>query len=442
MKETMTVRVIGAGLAGSEATWQLVSRKIPVKLHEMRPKKSDPAHHTAYYSELVCSNSLRADNIENAVGLLKEEMRRLDSLIMAQADAHRVPAGGALAVDRMGFAQGVTEAIRNHPLVTVIEEETIDLSFPEEDYVIVATGPLTSEPLSGAIQNLVSQDYFHFFDAAAPIVTLESINEEIAYKASRYGKGEAAYYNCPLNKEEYLRFWEALRTAEVADVKDFEHGMVFEGCMPIEEMAVRGEDTMRFGPLKPVGLPDPRTGEDPYAVVQLRQDNGAGSLFNMVGFQTHLRWPEQKRVFRMIPGLEEAEFIRYGVMHKNSYLNSPLLLDADYSLRSHPHLYFAGQMTGVEGYVESAASGLAAGIYLSRTLSGKAKLLFPRETAIGALSHYISNPEVKHFQPMNINFGLIAPWDGPRIRGKKEKNHAIAMRALDILENYKNLLHN
>lgn len=437
----MHVHVIGAGLAGSEAVWQLVSRGVPVILHEMRPGKSDPAHHTGYYSELVCSNSLRANNIENAVGLLKEEMRRLDSLIMRQADAHQVPAGGALAVDRTEFAKAVTATIRNHPLVTVVEEEITSLDFPPEDYVIVATGPLTSPALAEAIQKVVARDYFHFFDAAAPIVTLESVDLDVAYKASRYGKGEAAYYNCPFTREQYIRFWQELCEAEVAPVKDFEHGMVFEGCMPIEEMARRGEDTMRFGPLKPVGLPDPATGKDPYAVVQLRQDNGAGSLYNIVGFQTHLRWPEQKRVFRMIPGLENAEFVRYGVMHKNSYLNSPLLLNDDYSLRANSHIYFAGQMTGVEGYVESAASGLAAGIYLYRALQKKAKLVFPPETAIGALSHYISNPEVKHFQPMNINFGLISPWDGPKIRNKKDKNSAIAAKSLKILENYKNFLH-
>lgn len=437
----MTIHIIGAGLAGCEAAWQLTRRGIPVILHEMRPGKSDPAHHTALFSELVCSNSLRANNIENAVGLLKEEMRRLDSLILAAADAHQVPAGGALAVDREGFAQAVTAAIRENPLVTLVEEEVTDYSrFAPEDYVITASGPLTSGALSEAIQQLVKKDYFHFFDAAAPIVTVDSLDQEKVYKASRYDKGEAAYYNCPFTKEEYIRFWLELCRAETAPVKDFEHN-VFEACMPIEEMALRGEDTMRFGPLKPVGLPDPRTGEDPYAVVQLRQDNGAGTLYNIVGFQTHLKWPEQKRVFRMIPGLENAEFVRYGVMHKNSYLNSPLLLNPDYSLRERPHFYFAGQMTGVEGYVESAASGLAAGIYAARAMAGKPPVLFPRETAIGALSHYISNPEVKHFQPMNINFGLIAPWDGPRIRGKKEKNAAIAARSLKFLEIVKNNLH-
>ena len=437
----MTIHIIGAGLAGCEAAWQLTKRGIPVVLHEMRPGKSDPAHHTALFSELVCSNSLRANNIENAVGLLKEEMRQLDSLIIREADAHQVPAGGALAVDREGFAQGVTSAIRENPLVTLVEEEVTDYSrFAPEDYVITASGPLTSGALSEAIQKLVRKDYFHFFDAAAPIVTVDSLDQSKVYKASRYDKGEAAYYNCPFNQEEYLRFWQELCHAETAPVKDFEHN-VFEACMPIEEMALRGENTMRFGPLKPVGLPDPRTGKDPYAVVQLRQDNGAGTLYNIVGFQTHLKWPEQRRVFRMIPGLENAEFVRYGVMHKDSYLNSPLLLDADYSLRTNPHFYFAGQMTGVEGYVESAASGLAAGIYVARALAGKPRVVFPKETAMGALSHYISNPEVRHFQPMNINFGLIAPWDGPRIRGKKEKNGAIARRSLKVLENVKKNLH-
>lgn len=437
----MTIHIIGAGLAGCEAAWQLTRRGIPVVLHEMRPGKSDPAHHTALFSELVCSNSLRANNIENAVGLLKEEMRQLDSLIIREADAHQVPAGGALAVDREGFAQGVTSAIRENPLVTLVEEEVTDYSrFAPEDYVITASGPLTSGALSEAIQKLVRKDYFHFFDAAAPIVTVDSLDQSKVYKASRYDKGEAAYYNCPFNQEEYLRFWQELCHAETAPVKDFEHN-VFEACMPIEEMALRGEDTMRFGPLKPVGLPDPRTGKDPYAVVQLRQDNGAGTLYNIVGSQTHLKWPEQRRVFRMIPGLENAEFVRYGVMHKNSYLNSPLLLDADYSLRTNPHFYFAGQMTGVEGYVESGASGLAAGIYVARALAGKPRVVFPKETAMGALSHYISNPEVRHFQPMNINFGLIAPWDGPRIRGKKEKNGAIARRSLKVLENVKKNLH-
>lgn len=437
----MSVYVIGAGLAGCEAAWQLARQGIPVTLYEMRPVKSDPAHHTALFSELVCSNSFRAGNIENAVGLLKEEMRRLDSVIMKAADAHQVPAGGALAVDREGFAQAVTDLVKSQPLITVVNEEVTGYDrFGPDDYVITATGPLTGEPLSTAIGKLVQKDYFHFFDAAAPIVTIDSLDMGKVYKASRYDKGEAAYYNCPFTKDEYLRFWTELCHAETAPVKDFEHGNVFEACMPIEEMALRGEDTMRFGPLKPVGLPDPRTGEEPYAVVQLRQDNGAGTLYNIVGFQTHLRWPEQRRVFRMIPGLEKAEFVRYGVMHKNSYLNSPLLLNADYSLRANPHMYFAGQMTGVEGYVESASSGLLAGLYLGRKLTGRPGTLFPKETAIGALSHYISNPDVKHFQPMNVNFGLIAPWDGPKIKNKKEKNGAIAQRSLNFLDNYRNSL--
>lgn len=437
----MNVHVIGAGLAGSEAAWQLAQRGIPVTLYEMRPEKSDPAHHTGWFSELVCSNSLRAANIENAVGLLKEEMRRFGSVIMAQADAHKVPAGGALAVDREGFARGVTEAVKNHPLIHVVEKEITEYDgFGPDDIVITATGPLTSGPLAEAIQKLIQKDSFHFFDAAAPIVTLESIDQDKVYKASRYGKGEAAYYNCPFTREEYLRFWQELTHAETAEIHDFEHN-VFEACMPIEEMALRGEDTMRFGPLKPVGLPDPKTGEDPYAVVQLRQDNGAGTLYNIVGFQTHLKWPEQRRVFRMIPGLEHAEFVRYGVMHKNTYMNSPLLLNADYSLRQNPNFYFAGQMTGVEGYVESAASGLAIGLYVSQKLKEGKSSVLPDITALGALSHYISNPEVKHFQPMNINFGLIAPWDGPKIRNKKEKNGAIAGRSLNFIETYKNHLH-
>ena len=432
----MTIHVIGGGLAGSEATWQLVQRNIPVTLHEMRPGKESPAHKTEYFGELVCSNSLRANNIENAVGLLKEEMRRLHSLIMSTADATSVPAGGALAVDRVTFAQNITKAIKTHPLVTVVEEEVTALDFPPEDYVIIATGPLTSPALTATIGQLVKQDYFYFFDAAAPIVTKESIDENIAYKASRYDKGEAAYYNCPMNKEEYLHFWQELCSAECAVVKDFEQGNVFEGCMPIEEMAKRGEDTMRFGPLKPVGLPDPRTGKDPYAVVQLRQDNAAGSLYNIVGFQTHLKWPEQKRVFSLIPGLSNAEIVRYGVMHKNSYINSPLLLDAYFKLRANDHIYFAGQITGVEGYVESSAVGLMVGITLGEKLKGKNLPPFPVETALGSLGAYVSNKEVKNFQPMNINFGLMPPYKAEKRLNKKDKNAKIAQRSLAALENY------
>lgn len=426
------IHVIGAGLAGSEAAWQIVKYGIPVVLHEMRPVKSDEAHKTAYFAELVCSNSLRASNIENAVGLLKEEMRRLGSLIMREADKHQVPAGGALAVDREGFAAGVTDAVKNHPLITVVHEEVTDLQ-SLEGIVVVASGPLTSSALSANIKELLHEDYFYFFDAAAPIVAADSLNYDKVYRASRYDKGDADYLNCPFEtKEEYLAFWQALRTAELAPVKDFEKEVFFEACMPIEEMASRGEDTMRFGPLKPVGLVDPRTGRETYAVVQLRQDNAAASLYNIVGFQTHLKWPEQKRVFGMIPGLENAEFVRYGVMHKNTYLNSPQLLDRDFSLRSDKRFYFAGQMTGVEGYVESAASGLMAGQQAARQALGLAPVAFPVETAHGALAAYISNPMVENFQPMNINFGLIPPL-GQKIRKKKEKNAMIAARALENL---------
>ncbi|MDO4921088.1 MAG: methylenetetrahydrofolate--tRNA-(uracil(54)-C(5))-methyltransferase (FADH(2)-oxidizing) TrmFO [Phascolarctobacterium sp.] len=432
------VHVIGAGLAGCEAANQLTKRGIPVILHEMRPLKSDAAHKTAYFAELVCSNSLRAGNIENAVGLLKEEMRRLGSLIMEQADKHQVPAGGALAVDRDGFAAGVTEAVRNNPLITVVHEEVTDLQ-SLEGIVIVASGPLTSDALSANIKEMLREEYFHFFDAAAPIVTADSLDYDKVYRASRYDKGGADYLNCPFyTKEEYVAFWQALCAAESAPVKDFEHD-VFEACMPIEEMAARGEDTMRFGPLKPVGLIDPRTGKEAYAVVQLRQDNAAASLYNIVGFQTHLKWPEQRRVFGMIPGLEKAEFVRYGVMHKNTYLNSPQLLDKHFCLRSDKRFYFAGQMTGVEGYVESAASGLMAGIAAARAALELPEAEFPAETAHGALANYISNPAIENFQPMNINFGLIPPLT-VRIRKKKEKNAQIAARALEALETFQTLL--
>lgn len=426
------VHVIGAGLAGCEAVTQLTRHGIPVILHEMRPVKSDEAHKTAYFAELVCSNSLRAGNIENAVGLLKEEMRRLGSLIMEKADEHQVPAGGALAVDRDGFAAAVTEAVKANPLVTVIHEEVTDLE-SLEGTVIVASGPLTSDALFADIKKLLQADYLHFFDAAAPIVTADSLDYEKVYRASRYDKGGADYLNCPFyTKEEYVAFWEALCNAESAPVKDFEHD-VFEACMPIEEMAARGEDTMRFGPLKPVGLIDPRNGKEAYAVVQLRQDNAAASLYNLVGFQTHLKWPEQRRVFGMIPGLENAEFVRFGVMHKNTYLNSPQLLDKHFNLRSNKRFYFAGQMTGVEGYVESAASGLMAGLAAARAVLELPEVEFPEVTAHGALANYISNPAIENFQPMNINFGLIPPLT-VRIRKKKEKNAQIAARALEALD--------
>lgn len=427
------IHVIGGGLAGCEAAWQIVRYGIPVILHEMRPTKSDEAHKTAYFAELVCSNSLRANNIENAVGLLKEEMRRLDSLILRQADLFKVPAGGALAVDREGFAASITDIISNHPLITVVNEEVTDLE-SLEGTVIVASGPLTSPALSEAIQKLLDAEYFYFYDAAAPIVAADSLNYDKVYRASRYDKGDADYLNCPFEtKEEYLAFWQALCTAELAPVKDFEKEVFFEACMPIEEMASRGEDTMRFGPLKPVGLVDPRTGKEAYAVVQLRQDNAAASLYNIVGFQTHLKWPEQKRVFGMIPGLENAEFVRYGVMHKNTYMNSPQLLTDKFNLRKNSKFYFAGQMTGVEGYVESAASGLMAGLHAARAILGLPEIDFTNETAHGALAAYISNSEVKNFQPMNVNFGLIAPL-GQRIRKKREKNALIAQRALDKIE--------
>ena len=426
------VHVIGAGLAGCEAVTQLTRHGIPVILHEMRPVKSDEAHKTAYFAELVCSNSLRAGNIENAVGLLKEEMRRLGSLIMQKADEHQVPAGGALAVDRDGFAAAVTEAVKANPLVTVIHEEVTDLE-SLEGTVIVASGPLTSDTLFADIKKLLQADYLHFFDAAAPIVTADSLDYDKVYRASRYDKGGADYLNCPFyTKEEYVAFWEALCNAESAPVKDFEHD-VFEACMPIEEMAARGEDTMRFGPLKPVGLIDPRNGKEAYAVVQLRQDNAAASLYNLVGFQTHLKWPEQRRVFGMIPGLENAEFVRFGVMHKNTYLNSPQLLDKHFNLRNNKRFYFAGQMTGVEGYVESAASGLMAGLAAARAVLELPEVEFPDVTAHGALANYISNPAIENFQPMNINFGLIPPLT-VRIRKKREKNAQIAARALEALD--------
>ncbi len=429
------IHVIGAGLAGCEAINQVTKLGIPVILHEMRPTKSDAAHKTEHFAELVCSNSLRAGNVENAVGLLKEEMRRMGSLIMEQADKHQVPAGGALAVDRDGFAMGVTEQIKNNPLVTIVYEEVTDLS-KLEGTVIVASGPLTSDALFANIKEMLHEDYFHFFDAAAPIVTADSLDYDKVYRASRYDKGGADYLNCPFyTKEEYLAFWNALCTAESAPVKDFEHD-VFEACMPIEEMATRGEDTMRFGPLKPVGLIDPRNGKEAYAVVQLRQDNAAASLYNLVGFQTHLKWPEQRRVFGMIPGLEKAEFVRFGVMHKNTYLNSPHLLDKHFNLRNDKRFYFAGQMTGVEGYVESAASGLMAGLAAARAVLELPEVEFPAETAHGALANYISNPAIENFQPMNINFGLIPPLT-VRIRKKREKNAMIAARALEALDKFK-----
>ena len=426
------VKVIGAGLAGCEAAWQLAQRGIPVELYEMKPQKMTPAHHSSDFAELVCSNSLRSDQLENAVGLLKEELRRMDSLIMACADEHRVPAGGALAVDRFGFSSAVTEKIRSHPNITVIGEEVT--SIPGEGNVIVASGPLTSDALSEDIaQHFPGEEYLHFFDAAAPIVTFESIDMDKAWFASRYDRGTPDYINCPMTQEEYDRFWTELTQAKQAQLHEFDDGSVFEGCMPVEVMARRGRDTLCYGPLKPVGLPDPRTGKEPFAVVQLRKDNAAGSIFNIVGFQTHLTFPEQKRVFSMIPGLEHAEFVRYGVMHRNTYLHSPGILNHYYQVKNEPRLCFAGQMTGVEGYVESTASGLVAAVELARRLTGQAPIDFPRETALGALAHYVSDTTVVNFQPMNVNFGIIPPL-GYKVKGKRNKNAALSQRALEALE--------
>ena len=428
----MEVTVIGAGLAGSEAAWQLAQRGIRVTLREMKPEKKTPAHETEYYAELCCSNSLRSDQLENAVGLLKEELRRLDSLILRCADATRVPAGGALAVDRHGFARMVTEAIRSHPNITIIDGEVTDI--PEGE-VLVATGPLTSDAFAETLLELLGRENttLSFFDAAAPLVSFESVDMDSAYFASRYDKGTPDDINCPMEKDEYLAFWKALTEAREAPVHGFEDGQVFEGCMPVEVMARRGEDTLRYGPLKPRGLKDPKTGREPYAVVQLRKDNAQGSIYNLVGFQTHLRWPEQKRVFTMIPALKDAQFLRYGVMHRNTYLDSPRLLDRYYRLRKQPRIAFAGQMTGVEGYVESCASGFLAGVELARRLKGQAPLNFPQETAIGALSLYVSNESVGVFQPMNINFGIIPPLDH-RVKGKRNKNAELSARSLQIID--------
>lgn len=425
-----TVNVIGAGLAGCEAAYQLAKRGINVKLYEMKPKKYSPAHHSQNFAELVCSNSLRSDQLENAVGLLKEELRIMDSLILKAADATKVPAGGALAVDREGFSEYVTNAIKDLGNVEIIYEEVH--SIPDDNITIIATGPLTSEPMFEYIQKLIGEDYLHFFDAAAPIVTFDSINMDRAFKAARYGKGTEDYINCPMNREEYNVFYEALVNAKLAEVKNFERNMVFEGCMPIESMAQRGKDTMRFGPLKPVGLIDARTDIKPYAVVQLRQDNKNGTLYNIVGFQTHLKWPEQKRVFSLIPGLENAEFVRYGVMHRNTYINSPKLLDSSYRLRKNDSVYFAGQITGVEGYIESASSGFVAGINAAAHCLEEEKVVFPASTAIGALSNYISDNSIKNFQPMNANFGLFMNID-TSIRDKRKRNSEISRKSLEVI---------
>ena len=421
------ITVIGAGLAGSEATWQLAERGVRVDLYEMRPNKSTPAHQTDRFAELVCSNSLRGAGLENAVGLLKEEMRRLGSFIMSAADHNAVSAGGALAVDRELFASEVTKRLEQHPYVTVHREEVRRLS--QEGISVVASGPLTSDALAEDILRLTGEEALSFYDAAAPIVTLESIDLNKAFWASRYDKGEADYLNCPMTKEEYGAFYEALIQAETAEVQGFEQGKVFEGCLPVEVMAKRGLQTLTFGPLKPVGLQDPRTGRKSYAVVQLRKENQAGTLFNLVGFQTHLKWGEQKRVFSLIPGLENAEFVRYGVMHRNTFLNAPKVLNADFSLKVKPTIFFAGQMTGVEGYVESAASGLLAGLNAWRRSNLRDTLVFPSETALGGLARHLEGSPSQSFQPMNINFGLLPPLT-ERIRDKREKNMKISERAL------------
>ena len=426
----MNVTVIGAGLAGSECAWQLAQRGVQVTLREMKPEKKTPAHVTEDFAELCCSNSLRSDQLENAVGLLNEELRRLGSLILSCADATRVEAGGALAVDRHGFAALVTEKIRSHPNITVVPGEVTDI--PEGE-VVIASGPLTSDALAERLQALLgAESDLHFFDAAAPLVSAESVDMDKAWMGSRYDKGTADYVNCPMNEEEYDAFWEALTTAQEAEVHGFEDKMVFEGCMPVEVMARRGHDTLCYGPLKPRGLKDPRTGREPYAVVQLRRDNAEGSIYNLVGFQTHLAWGEQKRVFSMIPALQNAEFVRYGVMHRNTYIDSPRLLDRYYRVKNCPRVMFAGQVTGVEGYVESTASGLLAALELSRRLRGLPPVDFPQETAVGALALYVSNPSVAEFQPMNVNFGIIPPL-GYKVKGKRNKNAEISQRALTAL---------
>ncbi len=428
MTDSQRVTVIGAGLAGSEAAWQIASRGVPVTLYEMRPVVKTPAHHTDKFAELVCSNSLRANGLTNAVGVLKEEMRMLNSLVIGSADRNSVPAGGALAVDRDGFSGEITETLHQHPLIEVVNEEIQHI--PEEGIVVIATGPLTSPALSSQIRELMGEDYFYFYDAAAPIVEKDSIDMSKVYLASRYDKGEAAYLNCPMTEEEFDAFYDALVNAEVAQLKEFEKEIYFEGCMPIEVMMKRGKQTALFGPMKPVGLMNPHTGKLPYAVVQLRQDNAAGTLYNLVGFQTHLKWGEQKRIISMIPGLENAEIVRYGVMHRNTFVNSPKLLEQTYQVKTRPNLYLAGQMTGVEGYVESAASGLIAGINAARAAQGREGIVFPQESTIGSMAYYITHADPDNFQPMNANFGLL-PGLEKRIRNKKEKNEALANRALD-----------
>ncbi|QNQ82349.1 methylenetetrahydrofolate--tRNA-(uracil(54)-C(5))-methyltransferase (FADH(2)-oxidizing) TrmFO [Lactobacillus sp. PV037] len=431
---TKKVTVIGAGLAGSEATWQLAKRGINVDLYEMRPKKQTPAHHTSGFAELVCTNSMRSNQLSNAVGLLKEEMRQLDSLVLRAADKTAVPAGGALAVDRDKFSQEITDQLRSLPNVTIHEEEIT--SIPKDGITIIATGPLTSDDLAEKIQEFCGTDSLHFFDAAAPIVAADSINYDIVYKKSRYDKGEAAYLNCPMTKEEFFEFYKALISAETAELHGFENSNVFEGCMPIEVMAHRGEKTMLFGPLKPVGLEDPRTGKTPYAVIQLRQDNAIGSMYNIVGFQTHLKYGEQKRVFSKIPGLENAKFVRYGKMHRNTYIASPEVLNATYEAKTQSGLFFAGQMTGVEGYVESAGSGLVAGINAALKAAGQDTVAFPKNTALGSMANYITTTSAKHFQPMNASYALLPSLDH-KVRNKQERHLEISKNALASLDKFK-----
>lgn len=425
------VTVVGAGLAGSEAAWQIAKRGVQVHLYEMRPEKQTPAHHTDKFAELVCSNSLRANQLTNAVGVLKEEMRRLDSLIVAAADECSVPAGGALAVDRHEFSAKITEKLRNHPNITVFNEEVTEMP---EGVTVIASGPLTSDSLSAKLKELTGE-HLYFYDAAAPIVEKESINMEKAYLKSRYDKGEAAYINCPMNEDEFDRFYEALTSAETVPLKEFENEIFFEGCMPVEVMASRGRKTLLFGPMKPVGLEDPRTGKIPYAVVQLRQDDAAGTLYNIVGFQTHIKWGPQKEVLQLIPGLENAEIVRYGVMHRNTFINSPNLLDSTYKFKQKPNLFFAGQMTGVEGYVESAASGIVAGINAASVINQQEPVHFPKDTVIGSMANYVTSANPENFQPMNANFGLLPALD-VKIRSKREKKDMLAERALDTIQNF------
>ncbi|WP_281862829.1 FADH(2)-oxidizing methylenetetrahydrofolate--tRNA-(uracil(54)-C(5))-methyltransferase TrmFO [Planomicrobium okeanokoites] len=431
---TKTINVIGAGLAGSEAAWQIAKRGVNVRLYEMRPVKKTPAHHTDKFAELVCSNSLRANSLTNAVGVIKEEMRMMDSVIIESADKASVPAGGALAVDRHEFAGAVTDKVRNHPLVEVINEEVTEIP---EGITIIATGPLTSPALAEKIRKLTGEDYLYFYDAAAPIVEKDSIDMDKVYLKSRYDKGEAAYLNCPMTEEEFKRFHTALVEAEVVPLKEFEKEIYFEGCMPVEVMAARGEKTLTFGPMKPVGLENPKTGERPYAVVQLRQDDAAGTLYNIVGFQTHLKWGPQKEVLKLIPGLENVEIVRYGVMHRNTFINSPRVLKPTYQLKANPNIFFAGQMTGVEGYVESAGSGLLAGVNAAKLALGEELVIFPADTALGSMARYITEADGENFQPMNINFGLF-PDLGERIRSKQERAEKHANRALESIRNYMN----